>query len=134
MTTLSLTMPLVRRLVPMVFALIIVATVIELIRRRKFREEYAMLWLVACVPLLVFAVFPEVLVYIQNALQTNYLTIVVLSGFGFLALIILHLTTVLSKRADDVRKLAQSVALLEKELRELQQTAPDASDNPGPPA
>ncbi len=125
MTSLALTMPLVRRLVPMVVALIVVATVIELIRRRKFREEYAMLWLLASAVMLVFAIFPGAIITLQELLQTNYLTIVMLSGFAFLALIILHLTAVLTSRADDVRKLAQSVALLEKELRQLRESGVD---------
>jgi len=122
MTSLALTMPLIRRLVPMVVALIVFVTVIELIRRRKFREEYAMLWLLASAVMLVFAIFPGAIIYLQELLQTNYLTIVMLSGFAFLALIILHLTSVLTSRADDVRKLAQSVALLEKQLRELRES------------
>ncbi|MFW5816963.1 MAG: DUF2304 domain-containing protein [Planctomycetota bacterium] len=122
MTSLALTMPLVRRLVPMVVALIVFVTVIELIRRRKFREEYAMLWLLASAVMLVFAIFPGAIIHLQEVLQTNYLTIVMLSGFAFLALIILHLTSVLTSRADDVRRLAQSVALLEKQLRELRES------------
>jgi hypothetical protein len=122
MTSLALTMPLIRRLVPMVVALIVFVTVIELIRRRKFREEYAMLWLLASAVMLVFAIFPGAIIHLQELLQTNYLTIVMLSGFAFLALIILHLTSVLTSRADDVRKLAQSVALLEKQLRELRES------------
>ncbi len=43
-----------QRLVPLVIALAVGAFVVELIRRRKLREEYAMLWICASIALLVF--------------------------------------------------------------------------------
>ena len=50
-----------QRIVPLAVAVVIVLFTIELIRRRKLREEYAMLWLAASIVLTLFAVFPRLL-------------------------------------------------------------------------
>ena len=136
--------PLLRRLVPMVIALIVVAGTIEMIRRRRLREEYAVLWLVASVALLVLAIWPELVLRMQQLLNVNYLTIVVLSCFLFLALIVMHFATVITRQADQIRHLAERLALMHRRLDELAGTdlpdetdaqhGADAGEAPGPDA
>jgi hypothetical protein len=109
-------MPLTRRLVPLAMALIVILAAIELIRRRKLREEYAMLWLTASVALLVFAVFPGIVIWLQTTLQVNYLTIIVLSCFLFLAMILMHMATIVSRQAEQIRRVAEQLALLDNKL------------------
>jgi hypothetical protein len=109
-------MPLTRRLVPLVMAFIVILAAIELIRRRKLREEYAILWLTASVALLVFAVFPGIVLWLQNTLQVNYLTIIVLSCFLFLAMILMHMATIISRQAEQIRRVAEQLALLDNKL------------------
>ena len=112
-------MPLTRRLVPLVMAMIVVLTAVELIRRRKLREEYAMLWLSASGVLLAFAVFPRLLFYISNLLGLFYLTTMIVLCFSFLALVLVHLAMVVSRMADDSRSMAQRLALMEQRLEQL---------------
>jgi hypothetical protein len=109
-------MPLTRRLVPLVMAIIVILAAIELIRRRKLREEYAMLWLTASVALLVFAIFPGIVLWLQNTLQVNYLTIIVLSCFLFLAMILMHMATIISRQAEQIRRVAEQIALMDNVL------------------
>ena len=109
-------MPLTRRLVPLVMAFIVILAAVELIRRRKLREEYAMLWLTASVALLVFAVFPGIVIWLQTTLQVNYLTIIVLSCFLFLAMILMHMATIVSRQAEQIRRVAEQIALLDNML------------------
>jgi hypothetical protein len=111
-------MPVMRRLVPLVLAVVVAAVTLEMIRRRKLREEYAMLWLGASAVLWVFAIFPNFLGWLHNVLNTNYLTIVVLACFLFLALIVLHYAVVISRQTEQIRQLAERVALLQLALRE----------------
>ena len=120
-------MPLTRRLVPLVMAIIVILAAIELIRRRKLREEYAMLWLTASVALLVFAIFPGIVLWLQTTLQVNYLTIIVLSCFMFLAIILMHMATVISRQAEQIRRVAEQVALLDNKLG---RATADASRSP----
>jgi len=109
---------LMRRLVPLAMALLIIVITVEMIRRRKLREEYAMLWLGASATLLVFAIFPELLIWLSRELNVNYLTLVVLALFTFLAVIVMHFAVVISKQTEEIRQLAQQLALMNQKLEE----------------
>jgi len=103
-------------LVPLALALAVVLVTVEMIRRRKLREEYALLWLVTSLALLVVAVFPNMVIWLATTLHINYLTIVVLGLFLFLAMIVLHLSMVVSRQSEEIRQLAQRIALLDNKL------------------
>ena len=106
-----LEMPLVRRLVPLALALVMTSVIFEMIRRRKLREEFATMWLCGAVVMMVLAVFPDILFWLQEVLQTNFLTLVTVFGFGIVSLILLHLTVITSKQATEIRRLGQQLAL-----------------------
>ncbi len=125
----ELDMPLTRRLVPMALAIIVVAATIEMIRRRKLREEYAILWLFASAVLVVFAIFPGLVVLLSHVLRVNYLTIIVMACFFFLAMIVMHFAVVISHQGEQIRKLAEHIALMENELRRGRSSAPKGAEN-----
>jgi hypothetical protein len=118
------TITLTQHLLPLAASLLITIVTVELIRRRKLREEYAMLWLAASAVLLVFAVFPRLLWHLAHGLGVYYLTVMVLLAFSFLALLVIHLAVVISRLADDSRQIAQRLALAEQRLLELQKQEP----------
>ncbi len=120
---------LVHRLVPIAAALLVLGFTLELIRRRKLREEYAMLWIFSSLIFLVFAIWPELLFWIRGYLGVYYLTAVLILTFTFLCLTIIGLSAALSRRADETCRLAQRMALLEKRLAEL-----DPAPTPSPSA
>ena len=109
----------IQHAIPAAVALLIVALTVELIRRRKLREEYAMLWLGASAVLVVFAVFPKLLWIVSDWLGVFYLTTLVILCFGFLSLVLIHFAVVISRLGDDMRRIAQRVALLEQRMDEL---------------
>jgi hypothetical protein len=108
----------IQRLVPLVVALLIAGSTVELIRRRKLREEFAILWILASVVLIVFAVFPTLLWRISDFIGVYYLTVVALGGFGFLSLVVIHIATTISRLSDRTTQLAQRLALLERALED----------------
>jgi len=124
-----LEMPLARRLVPLALALLVAGTVFEMIRRRKLREEYALMWLAGLVVPMLFAIFPDALIWLQTVLQINYLTIITLLGFGMTAMILLHLTAIVSKQAAEIRSLIQRLALQDHRLESLADVAPSPDDS-----
>ncbi|MET4588869.1 DUF2304 domain-containing protein [Arthrobacter sp. 754] len=102
------------------FALLIVGLVLELVRRRQFREKYAALWIVVGVAALVLAAWPQLLVRTSEALGVQVpsnllfgLCIVLLLGVS------LHLSWELSAVEDEVRTLAEEVALLRTAIDQL---------------
>lgn len=108
--------PWIRYLVPLAFALLIAVITVELVRRRKLREEYAMLWLIVSAVLLVIGIFPQIVIWLQDVLEVHYLTIVVLGLFSFLAVIMLHFSIVISRQSDQIRRLTQELAMMKHEL------------------
>ena len=109
--------PAIRRIVPMILAAIVVLVTVELIRRRKLREEYAMVWLGASAVLAVLAVLPEITIWLQRVLNIQYLTIIVMACFLFLGLILMHMAVVLSRHTEHIRQLAERMAILQEKLR-----------------
>lgn len=96
--------------------------ILELVRRRHLRESYALLWIGASLSLIALSLFRDLLEGIAWLLGIFYPPMVLLiltgvSGF-FLAI---HYSIVLSKLADQNRRLAQEVALLKETVREMRE-------------
>jgi hypothetical protein len=101
-------------------ALALVLVVLELIRRRRLRERYALLWLVTGVALGVLSAWRDGLNTIAGWLGvTGYPPAVLFAvGLLFVIAVLLHYSTVISKLSDQNVILAQRIALLESELHE----------------
>jgi hypothetical protein len=115
-----------------------VAMVLELIRRRRLKEEYSLLWLAAGGGLLVLSVGRPLLDEIAALLGIYYApsAMFLLGGLGAMA-IGLHLTMVISRLTDQNRALAQRLALLEERVRSGEDppvAPPGQSDPPPDPA
>ena len=112
--------PLVVSIVGSLASLALLGIIIELIRRRRLRERYALLWLLTGVVLLVLSAWRDGLNTIAGwAGVTGYPPAVLFAlGLLFVIIVLLHYSTVISKLSDQNTILAQRVALLEAELAE----------------
>jgi hypothetical protein len=92
--------------------------VFELIRSRRLRERYALLWLLTGVVLLALSLWRDGLNTIAGWFGvTEYPPAVFFAvGTFFILVVLLHYATVISRLADQNVILAQRVALLESEL------------------
>lgn len=92
--------------------------VIANVRRTSLNVRYAILWLCAGAVLLILSLFRPLLDYIAAAVGVGYPpSLLFLVAFVFLLFIVLHYSLVLSSHRDSIRRLAQTVALLEEETR-----------------
>lgn len=91
---------------------------LELIRKKRLREEYSILWLSTGVATLVFSLAPMFFLtkFFSRITGLFYLSAAVLIIFLFLLLIVLHFSVVISKLTDRSTELAQRYALLELEF------------------
>ena len=90
--------------------------ILEMVRRRKLREEYSWLWLLTGCGIIVLVVWYDLLTFITDLIGAVLpTTTLFLFGLLFLILIALHYSIKISALADEVRKLAQEVALLKAE-------------------
>lgn len=97
--------------------------VLELIRRGRLKERYALLWLAASAVLLVLSLSRRLLESIAGTVGIFYPpSLLFLVAFVFLLLITLHFSAVISGLSEKNKRLAQEVALLRQELETLKQT------------
>jgi hypothetical protein len=101
-----------------VFAIVIsVGTflvVMELIRRRRLREEYALLWVLTSAGMMVLATWYGLIEGITQLIGAIAVTTTLfIFALVFLLLISVHFTTVLSRLTVQVRRLTQELALLQ---------------------
>ena len=112
--------PLKVSIVASLASLLLLLVVFELIRSRRLRERYALLWLATGVVLLVLSAWRDGLNTIARWLGvTGYPPAVLFAvGILFVVLVLLHYSTVISKLADQNTILAQRLAILESKLRD----------------
>ena len=93
----------------------------HMLKKKRLSLRYTLLWLFSGVIMLVFALFPTFLTWLAVALgiamPTNALFSIVL--FCMIMLLI-SLTAIVSKQTEQIKRLSQSVALLEKRVREIE--------------
>ncbi len=102
-----------------VASFLLLVVVFELIRSRRLRERYALLWLLTGAVLLVLAAWREGLNTIAGWFGVATYPPAVLFAIAtlFILLVLLHYSTVISRLADQNTLLAQRLALLEAELQ-----------------
>jgi hypothetical protein len=98
---------------------------VQLIRKGKLREEYALVWLAASVGILILSIFGWIVNFLAAAFAVSYApTLVLVLGLLFALAVLLSQSVSLSAHANRVRDLAQNVTLLEWRLRQLEHEQP----------
>jgi hypothetical protein len=91
---------------------------LELVRRRRMLERYAILWLFCSVALLGLSVWKGLLTDLAHAVGIFYApSALFVIAFGFVLVLLLHFSVAVSKLAEQNKILAQRVALLEERQR-----------------
>ena len=107
------------RIAAVVVTALLVGVVLELVRRRRLVERYALLWMLVSVALLVLAIWNQLLASAADLLHievpANFLFI---AAFGVAFVLLLHFSIATSRLSEETRILAQEVARLDEELRE----------------
>jgi hypothetical protein len=113
-------MPIRNRMVALIVSIGMLLLIIELVRRRKLREEYYWLWLLTVSTILLLTVWFGLLKWITSLVGAMIpASTIFLLAFLFLIFIRLHFSVVISKLTNRNIELAQRYALLELELNEL---------------
>lgn len=101
--------------------------VFELVRRKRLMERYALLWLFATALMLGLAVWRSGLEGIADAAGIDYAPSALFAiAFGFVLVILLHFSLVISRLADENKVLAQRLGMLSERVEAL------ATDQPPP--
>jgi carbon starvation protein CstA len=115
-------MPIRNRMVALIVSVGMLLLIIELVRRRKLREEYSWLWLLTVSTILLLTVWFDLLKWITSLIGAMIpSSTIFMLAFLFLIFISLHFSVVISKLTNRNIELAQRYALLELELNDLKE-------------
>ncbi len=103
--------------------LLLLVVVLEMVRRRRLREDYSLLWLVTFGLLVILSLFRNSLLEFISVRLLGILyppTALFVIGFGLMLLIILQFSIVISRLSRQNQQAAQHIALLNARLHELE--------------
>lgn len=107
-------MPLRMKLFTFLIGISLFILIIELVRRRKIKEEYSLLWLLSGVIICLLSVWYEAIAWITKIVGAVYApSILFFFGLIFLAFISIFYSVKLSSLYNQVKNLSQRVAILE---------------------
>lgn len=97
-------------------------TILRLVRLKKLKEQYSFLWMALSGIMMVLSMFPYGLDWLAARLNVSYppSLLYALAVLGIL-FILLHLTVAVSRLTERTTRLAQSAALYEERLRQLEE-------------
>ena len=115
------------QIVAIVGTLALFLVVLELVRRRRLLERYALVWLGSALVLLALGIWKGLLSSISEAVGIFYPPAALfVIAFGFILILLLHFSTAVSRLTDQSKVLAQRIALMEERQRELEQRLEEA--------
>ena len=108
------------QIVAIIVSLGLLGVVLELVRRRRLMERYSLLWLVCAVVLLGLSIWRDGLEKFANLVGVAYApSAIFIVALGFVLLLLLHFSLVISRLADQSKVLAQRLGLVQNELDEV---------------
>lgn len=109
------------QLVSTLAAAVLLLVVLEMVRRRRLLERYALLWLFAAAVVLALALWRGGLERLAHLFGIIYApNALFFIALGFTVVLLLHFSAAVSRLTDQSKVLAQRLALLEERVREVE--------------
>jgi hypothetical protein len=106
------------QVIALIATIAIFALILELVRRRRLVERYALLWMATAIVLLVLSIWTDGLDVIKDAMGIQEAAnAIFILAFGVAFLLLLNFSVATSRLSEETKILAQETARLEQELR-----------------
>lgn len=106
------------QIITIIVNILFILYIARLIVKGKLREEYAIVWIICTVFLVIFSFWTDGLELLRRLTGVVVAANLVFTGFIFAILVyLLHLSVVASKLYNDNKKLGQEIALLKEEFK-----------------
>ncbi len=103
-----------------VAGVLMMAMVLELVRRRSLGERYALLWLLLAATIILLSAWPALLQKLADLLNIYYPPSIIFGlAFVFIFGIMIHFSAVLSRQSKGYNKMVQRLSILEERIRQL---------------
>jgi hypothetical protein len=109
-------------------AVVLALYVLDLVRRRRLSEEYSLLWVIATSTIALLGFCTPLLLWVTGMLGIvgGAASTVFAFGLGFALLMLLYLSTKMSRLAQQNHSLTQELALLRHDLERVGRSRGDA--------
>ena len=115
-------MPLQQKFFAIIISLFLMVFIIELVRRKKLREEYSWLWLLTGTIILLLALWYDLLQWMTSLIGAGLPTSTLFFlGMVFLILIAIQFSVKVSALHTQVKNLAQENGLLKNRIEKLEE-------------
>lgn len=100
--------------------------ILILLKNKTLELKYTLLWMVSGVVLALLIVWPEILQTFVSliGIQSNMNGLFIFM-FAFVIMIMMSLTSIVSKQANKIKLLVQELAIMEKRIRDLEVSEPE---------
>ena len=103
-----------------VISIVLILIVLDMVRRKRLRERYSLIWLFAVVAMTMLVVWEKLLLSITSLIgATDPSSTLFLFGILFALVILLHLSNKISDFSTQLRILAKEMAILNAQLSEV---------------
>jgi len=103
-----------------VAGLTMMIVVLELVRRKVLGERYALLWLLLAALIILFGIWPGLLLRVADLLDIVYPPSIIFGlALLFIIAIMIHFSVVLSRQSKGYNKIIQRLSLLEEKISSL---------------
>lgn len=110
------------QIISVVGSIFIIIFLFELVRRRKLKENYSLLWFAIAIVFLLISLRRDILVYIALLLGVDYapaaLFLVLIIG---LYLLLIYFSLIISDLSEKNKNLSQEVGLLNLEIKKIKE-------------
>ena len=101
-----------------IFLLIVLAFIIQMVKKRQLELKYVLGWLVCDIALIIFTCFPRLMGSFARLIGIySPVNMIFFLGFIFSLIILFSLTVALSRVTEKVRRIAQVIAMLPDEVK-----------------
>ena len=94
---------------------------LELIRRTKLKEKYALLWIFTSIGIFIFSFSPKIIQFLSKITGMYYLSLISMAAYLFLLMLVLHFSVVISGLHEKNKVLTQVVAILQQKVKGLEE-------------
>ena len=121
------------QLISIFIGLIVFSFILELVRRKKLREEYSLLWLFSGAMMIIIPLWKDGLFFVARLFGVADATaLLFLFGILFVFLFTVHLSVALSELKEDRERLAMEMAFLRHRLKQVGNPFPAPEDTSPP--
>lgn len=109
------------RIVLIIGVIVYFVIILLFLKHKALALKYTLLWMMAGIVLGIMVIWPEMLIYFVRILGiASNMNGLFIACIAFIIMILMSLTSIVSRQADKIKNLTQTIAKMEKRLREVE--------------